>query len=86
VDPSDVVDVDLPSEPKATDHVLTSFAPDKRIYPLLWLVIAALWSKDMLGRVIDFVGDVVWTVWNAYVGLGDLLSPGVTKFLPFGVA
>jgi hypothetical protein len=84
VDPSDVVDVDLLSESKATDHVPSSFAPDTRIYPLLWLVIAALWSKDMIGKVVDLVGDVVWTVWNAYLGLTDLLSPGVTKFLPFG--
>jgi hypothetical protein len=86
VDPSDVVDIDLLSEPKATDHVPSRSAPDKRLYPILWVVIAALWAKDMLGKVVDFVGDAVWTVRNAYPAPTDLLSFVVTKFLSFGSA
>jgi hypothetical protein len=83
VDPSDVVDIDLLSEPKATDHVPSRSAPDKRLYPILWLVIAALWAKDVLGKVVDVVGDAVWTVRNAYPAPTDLLSFGITKFLSF---
>jgi hypothetical protein len=86
VDPSDVVDVDLLPEHKAPDDKPSRSALDKRLYPVIWLVVAALWSKYMLGVVFDFTGDVVWTAWKTYLGLTDLLSFGVTKFLSFGAA
>jgi hypothetical protein len=85
VDPSHVVDVDLLSEHEAPDCAMRRSAPDKRLYPILWLFIAALWSKHMLGEVVDFAGDIAWNAWNAYLGLREFVSFGVTKFLSFGV-
>lgn len=46
VDPSAVVDVNLLAEFEAPDYALRESAFDRRIYPLLWLVIVLLWSKD----------------------------------------
>jgi hypothetical protein len=79
VDPSDVVDVDLLPEHKAPDDKPSRSALDKRLYPVIWLVVAALWSKNMLGIVVDFAGDIVWTAWKTYLWLTDLLSFRVTK-------
>lgn len=86
VDPADVVEVELLSEHEDANYMPTSSALDKRIYPLLWLIIAALWSKDVLGKVVNFARDVVWTAWKTYLRLTDLLSFGITKFLSFGAA
>ncbi|KEQ71126.1 hypothetical protein M436DRAFT_52118 [Aureobasidium namibiae CBS 147.97] len=84
VDPSDIVDIELLPEHEAPDYVASKSATDKRLYPILWLIIAALWLKMVLGAVVDFVGDVAWNVSNAYLGLTEFLSFGVTKFLSFG--
>lgn len=84
VDPSDIVDVDLMSEHEAPDYKPSRSVTDKRLYPILWLIIAALWLKMVLGEVVNFVGDVARDVLNAYHGLTELLSFGVTKFLSFG--
>jgi hypothetical protein len=80
VDTSDVVDVELLSAHKDASMPGGS-AFGKRLYPLLWLVIAALWSKDMLDVVVGFVGNIVWTAWKTYLGLTDLLSFGVSMRL-----
>jgi hypothetical protein len=66
-------------EHKAPDDKPSRSALDKRLYPVIWLVVAALWSKYMLGIVVDFAGDVVWTAWKTYLGLTDLLSFRVAK-------
>lgn len=84
VDSSDIVDIDLMSEHEAPDYTPSRSVTDKRLYPILWLIIAALWLKMVLGEVVDFVGDVARDVSNAYLGLTDFLSFGVTKFLSFG--
>jgi len=84
VDLSDIVDIELLPEHEAADYVPSKSATDKRLYPILWLIIAALWLKMVLGAVVDFVGDVAWNVSNAYFGLAEFLSFGVTKFLSFG--
>ncbi|CAD0086919.1 unnamed protein product [Aureobasidium vineae] len=42
VDPSDAVDVDLLAEHEAPDYMSQGSAPEKRVYPILWLLIAAL--------------------------------------------
>ena len=84
VDLSDVVDVDLMSEHEAPDYVPSRSVTDKRLYPILWLIIAALWLKMVLGEVVDLVGDVARVVSNAYLGLTEFLSFGVSKFLSFG--
>ena len=84
VDLSDIVDIELLPEHEAADYVASKPATDKRLYPILWLIIAVLWLKMVLGAVVDFVGDVAWNVSNAYHGLAEFLSFGVTKFLSFG--
>lgn len=84
VDLSDIVDIDLLPEHEAADYVASKSVTDKRLYPILWLIIAALWLKMVLGTVVDFVGDVAWNVSNAYHVLAEFLSFGVTKFLSFG--
>lgn len=60
VDPSDVVDVDLLAEHEAPDYALRESAFDKRLYPLLWLLIVLLWSKEQLGHLFSLLGDIVW--------------------------
>lgn len=59
VDPSNVVDVDLLAEHKAPDYTPPSeSAFDKRLYPLLGLVIALLWFGEQLSHLFDFLGGV----------------------------
>jgi hypothetical protein len=84
LDSSDVIDVDLLSESEAPDYALRKAAPDQRLYPVLWLIVVALWLKDMLAKVVDLAREIVWAAWNAYLGLREFLSFGVTKFLLFG--
>ncbi|KAG9530359.1 hypothetical protein KCU93_g2639, partial [Aureobasidium melanogenum] len=60
VKPSDVIDVDLLAEHEAPDYAPRGSTFDKRLYPLLWLVIAILWFKQQLGRLFGLLGDVAW--------------------------
>ncbi|KAH0371576.1 hypothetical protein KCU65_g1701, partial [Aureobasidium melanogenum] len=60
VDPSDVIDVDLLAEQEAPDYVPRGSVFDKRLYPLLWLVIAVLWFRQQFGKLFAYLGDVMW--------------------------
>lgn len=62
VDPSEVVDVDLLAEHEAPDYAPSGSAFDKRLHPLLWLIIAALWSDEKLVQLLAYLGNRVQLV------------------------
>ncbi|KAG9952076.1 hypothetical protein KCU85_g2383, partial [Aureobasidium melanogenum] len=60
VNPSDIVDVDLLAEHEAPEYLPRRSTFDKRLYPLLCLIIVVLWFEEMFRQLFGLLGEIVW--------------------------
>ncbi|KAH0136225.1 hypothetical protein KCU67_g16109, partial [Aureobasidium melanogenum] len=60
VDPSDVIDIVLLAEHEAPDYAPRGSAFDKRLYPLLCLIMAILWFEEKFRQLCGLPGCVMW--------------------------